>query len=68
MAANSFRVFIMVKLKVDSSLDLAYEENIPLEGDIELSSELVDLFVNLFGEELLEKCSDLSEGLDGSPG
>lgn len=58
----------MPKLPVDSSLDLTYEENIPLEGYIELSDELVDLFINLFGEELLEKCSDLSEGLDGSPG
>ena len=58
----------MAKVPVDSSLDLAYEENIPLEGDIEVSSDLVALFVNLFGEELLEKCGHLSEGFDGSSG
>lgn len=58
----------MVKLPVDSSLDLTYEENIPSEGDIELSGKLVDLFIDLFGEELLEKCSYLFEGLDGPPG
>lgn len=58
----------MVKITVDSSLNLTYEENIPPGEDVELSSELIDLFITLFGEELLERCGDLSEGLDGSAG
>ena len=55
----------MMKAKVDSPYDLAYEENVPSGGEVELSTELVSLFVELFGEELLEKCSHLFEGLDG---
>ena len=55
----------MMKAKVDSPYDLAYEENVPSGGEVELSTELVSLFVELFGEELLEKCGDLFEGLDG---
>lgn len=58
----------MVKLTVDSSLDLAYEENIPSGEDVELSGELIALFISLFWEELLERCGDLSEGVDGSAG
>ena len=56
----------MVKFNLDSSFDIKYEENIPSGEDIELSSALINLFVDLFGEELLERCSDLSQGIDGS--
>jgi hypothetical protein len=56
----------MPKSSLDSSFDITYEENILPGEDIELSSELINLFVDLFGEELLERCSDLSQGLDGS--
>ncbi len=55
----------MEKFDLDTSFDIKYEENISSEEDVELSSELVDLFVDLFGEELLERCSDLSQGFDG---
>ena len=50
---------------VDSSLDLEYEDNIPKGEDAELSAELVKLFVDLFGGEVLERCSDLFESIDG---
>lgn len=56
----------MVKFNLDSSSDIKYEENIPLGKDIELSSELINLFVDLFGEELLERCGDLSQSVDES--
>ena len=56
----------MVKFNLDSSFDIKYEENIPSEGDIELSSELINLFVDLFGEELFERCGDLSQSVDES--
>ncbi len=56
----------MPKSSLDSSFDITYEENILSGEDIELSIELINLFVDLFGEELLERCSDLSQGFDGS--
>lgn len=55
----------MMKVKVDSSFDLAYEEDVPQGAEVELSPELIVLFIQLFGEELLEKCCDLFEGFDG---
>ncbi len=49
----------MKKFNLDSSFNIKYEENIPSGKDIELKSELVNLFVDLFGEEVLERCSNL---------
>ncbi len=56
----------MIRSTPESSLKLIFEENIPAAEDFELSSDLIDLFISLFGEDLLEKCSHLSEGFDGS--
>ena len=55
----------MSKVCLDSSSDIKYEENIPSGKEVELSSKLIDLFIELFGEELLERCSDLSKSFDG---
>ena len=55
----------MMKAKVDSLSDLSYEENVPQGAEVGLSPELIVLFIQLFGEELLEKCCDLFEGFDG---
>ena len=54
-----------MNLIIDSPNDLAYEDNID-HGEIELSNEAVMFFVDLFWEDLFEKCSYLFEGFDGS--
>jgi hypothetical protein len=51
----------------DKPIELYFQDNIPEGMGVELSPELLDLFLTLFGEELLEKCGDLSEGVDRSP-
>ena len=53
---------------LDSSVNLAYEDNIPIQDNAELSRECVSLFLDFFGEELCERCSDLCEGIDRSAG
>jgi hypothetical protein len=56
----------MIRSILDSPVKLIFEENISTGEDFELSSELIDLFVSLFGEDLLEKCSHLPESFNGS--
>ena len=56
----------MVRSSLDSPIELIFEDNIPSGEDLELSPELINLFVTLFGEDFLEKCSHLLEGFDGS--
>ena len=56
----------MIRSRLNKPGKLIYEENISLEEGFELPLELVDLIVSLFGEDLLEKCSHLPEGFDGS--
>lgn len=55
----------MVTYTPESSLKLIFEENISAAEDFPLPSELVGLFLTLFGEDLLEKCSDLPQSIDG---
>ena len=55
----------MIRFTPESPLDLIYEENIPSAEDVELTADLIDLFLRLFGEDLLEECSYLPEGFDG---
>ncbi len=45
----------------------SFEDNIPDEGDVAFSTEMLKIFMDLFSEELLEKCSDLSKGQHGAP-
>jgi hypothetical protein len=45
---------------------LLYEENILPGEDVEFAPDVIDLILRLFGEDLLEKCSHLPEGLNGS--
>jgi len=56
----------MIRSSPDSPVKLIFEENIAAAEDIELSSDLIDLFLSLFGEDLLEKCSCLPQGFNGS--
>ncbi len=56
----------MIRSTLNSPVKLIFEENISTGEDFELSSELIHLFVSLFGEDLLEKCGHLPEGFDGS--
>ena len=58
----------MIKSSTESPLKLIYEENIAAGEDFELSSDLINLFLSFFGEDLLEKCSYLPEGFDGPAG
>ncbi len=55
----------MVKSASESPLNLIFEENIPSAEDVELTADLIELFLDLFGEDLLEECSYLPEGFDG---
>ena len=55
----------MVRSTSASPLKLIFEENIATAEDFELSSDLIDLFLSLFGEDLLEESSHLPEGFDG---
>ncbi len=54
----------MIRSTPEDEFTLSYEENISIGDKIELSSELIDQFLSLFGEDLLEKCRDLPEGLN----
>ncbi len=56
----------MIRSTLESPVKLIFEENIPSADDIELTSDVIDLFLSLFGEDLLEKCGHLPESLDGS--
>ena len=56
----------MIRSSPDNSVKLIFEENIAAAEDIELSSDLIDLFLSLFGEDLLEKCGHLPESFNGS--
>ncbi len=55
----------MVRSSFDNSFGFSLLDNIPQGMDVNLSSEVAQLFLTLFGEDLLEKCSDLSESIDG---
>ncbi len=58
----------MIRSILESPVKLIFEENIPSAEDVELPSDLIDLFLSFFGEDLLEKCSYLPEGFDGPAG
>jgi len=52
---------------IDKEEEFEYEDNIP--GGFEIDSEsVVNLFIELYGRECLEKCGDLHEGEYRSPG
>ena len=55
----------MIRFRTEDLDKIVYDENIPLGEDVELSNDLISLFVNFFGEELLERCTDLPQSFDG---